>query len=216
MRIFTTGPEIESMRELLAAERRPPVPGRPWVMANMVTALDGSVSIDQRTKSLGSAGDRAHFHALREIADSILVGTGTANAERYDTPTLRAEIQSERMAKGQKPNPRLIVVGTRALDHEVDADAVTIEEGDVDGLIARSTGKYGPVLLCEGGPKLLTTLAAANVVDEWFVTVSPMLGGSAHKGIVSSLPDPATLVLDRVAECEGYLLLRYLQPRGDT
>jgi len=203
------------MRELLAQDTRPVVTGRPWVIANMVTALDGSVSVAGRTKSLSNDGDRAHFRALREIADAILVGTGTANGEHYHTPTLQPEVQAQRIAAGQDPNPRLVVTGKRGLDHEVDADVVTITDGDVEGLINDIAGNYGPVILCEGGPTFLTTLAVADVVNEWYVTVSPMLGGSEHKGIVGPLPEPASLTLDRVAECEGFLLLRYLQADGN-
>lgn len=204
------------MRELLAQETRPADAGQPWVIADMVTALDGSVSVTGRTKSLSNAGDRAHFRALREIADAILVGTGTANDEHYGTPTLPPDVQAQRVGVGKSPNPRLVVVGKRGLDHEVDADVVTPTGGGIVGLINDIAGKYGPVILCEGGPRFLTTLAAENVVNEWFVTVSPMLGGSAHKGIVGTLPGAVTLVLDRVAECEGFLLLRYLQPRSGT
>jgi riboflavin biosynthesis pyrimidine reductase len=214
VRILTVASDTQSMRQLLADETRPTVPDRPWVMTDMVTALDGSVSVAGRTKSLSNEGDRAHFRALREITDSILVGTVTANGERYRTPKLLPDVQAQRVANGQRPDPRLVVVGTRGLDHEVDADVITIKDGDIVGLIADIASKYGPVILCEGGPTLLTALAAAGVVDEWFVTVSPLLGGSAHKGIVGMLPNPAQLELDRIAECEGYLLLRYLQAHG--
>ena len=54
-----------------------PRPRRPWVLANMVAGIDGSVSIDGRTKEMSSTADRQLFHHLRTLADVILVGAGT-------------------------------------------------------------------------------------------------------------------------------------------
>lgn len=54
-----------------------------WVRANMVTSLDGAVAVDGRAGGLSGAADRLLFHVLRSLADVILVGAGTARAERY-------------------------------------------------------------------------------------------------------------------------------------
>ena len=210
--MLTVAPDITTMRELLAGEHRPASTERPWVIANMVTALDGSVSVAGKSGALNSPGDKAHFRALREIADVILVGSGTANGEGYGTPELKPEVQAGRVARGQKPNPRLVIVSRHGVDHEVDADLVTVKDGDVVGLIADLANRFGPTILCEGGPALLKTFAPTHVVREWCITVSPLLGGSEHKGIVAPPIELLHLELDRMAECEGYLLLRYLDP----
>ena len=206
--MLTTASDLATMRELLAAEDRPASIERPWVIASMVTALDGSVSVTGKTASLSSPGDKAHFQALREIADVILVGSGTANG----TPVLKPEIQAARVNRGQKPNPRLAVVSRHGVDHDVDADIVTVKDGDAVGLIADLANRYGPIIVCEGGPGLLKTFAPTHVVREWCITVSPLLAGSEHKGIVDPPIELSRLELDRVAECEGFLLLRYLDP----
>lgn len=57
--------------------------GRPWVMLNMVTSIDGAVAIDGLSRGLSSGPDKALFRALRAKADIVLVGARTANAERY-------------------------------------------------------------------------------------------------------------------------------------
>lgn len=54
-----------------------------WVRANMVTSLDGAVAVDGRSGGLSGAADRLLFHVLRSLADVVLVGAGTARAERY-------------------------------------------------------------------------------------------------------------------------------------
>ena len=60
-----------------------PRPTRPWVFANMVAGIDGSVAIDGRTKEMSSDADRALFHHLRTIADVIFVGASTVRDEHY-------------------------------------------------------------------------------------------------------------------------------------
>lgn len=54
-----------------------------WVRANMVTSLDGAIAVDGRSGGLSGAADRVLFHVLRSLADVILVGAGTARAEKY-------------------------------------------------------------------------------------------------------------------------------------
>ena len=54
-----------------------------WVRANMVTSLDGAIAVDGRSGGLSGAADRLLFHVLRSMADVVLVGAGTARAERY-------------------------------------------------------------------------------------------------------------------------------------
>ena len=56
--------------------------GRPWVLVNMITSLDGAVAIDQRSGGLGGPADQRVFHLLRDLADVVLVGAGTARAGR--------------------------------------------------------------------------------------------------------------------------------------
>src|SRR5450755_3471046 len=56
---------------------------RPYTLVNFVASADGRATFGGRSGKLGDEGDRAVFHALREQADAILVGTGTLRAERY-------------------------------------------------------------------------------------------------------------------------------------
>lgn len=54
-----------------------------WLRANMVTSTDGAAWVSGRTGGLSGPGDRMVFTVLRSLADIILVGAGTASAERY-------------------------------------------------------------------------------------------------------------------------------------
>ncbi len=55
----------------------------PWLRANMVASADGAASLDGRSGGLSGPADRMVFTVLRSLADLILVGAGTARAERY-------------------------------------------------------------------------------------------------------------------------------------
>src|SRR2546421_5403393 len=56
---------------------------RPYVVANMVSSVDGRATLGGRTKELSSEADRHLFHALREQVDAVMAGTGTIGLERY-------------------------------------------------------------------------------------------------------------------------------------
>lgn len=100
--------------ELVAADHRPLPAGRPWVLVNMVASIDGAIEVEGRSGGLGSPGDKAMFHALRQLPDVILAGAGTVRAENYGPVKLDAEAQARRIERGQQPVPRLAVVSGRA------------------------------------------------------------------------------------------------------
>ncbi len=66
-------------------------------------------------------------------------------------------------------------------------------------------------VLCEGGPRLLTDLLSADVVDELCLTVAPTLAGPGHQLLTSGATwqNARQLMLAGVLEDDGDLLLRY-------
>nr|WP_228045920.1 dihydrofolate reductase family protein [Saccharopolyspora sp. HNM0983] len=56
---------------------------RPWVRVNFVSSLDGAVSVHGRSQGLSSADDRTVLALIRDLADVVLVGAGTAMTEGY-------------------------------------------------------------------------------------------------------------------------------------
>lgn len=108
-----TGPEVDPVDIHLDLERPPP-PGRPWVMINMVASVDGATVVDGRSGRLGGPGDRQVFRALRGVADMILVGAGTVRAEDYQPPrTPDDRMAVVRATAGRSARPRLVVVSGR-------------------------------------------------------------------------------------------------------
>lgn len=196
----------------------------PWVRANMVSSIDGAATgSDGRSGTVNNAVDVDVFHILRELADVVLVGVGTAEAERYaeiDMPTVvvsgRGRIPET--LRGCTPGAvRLATVASApglaaaqaeigeanvyiAGTHELDA-ATLIHQLQQDGLNH---------VLCEGGPTLLNSLLRAGVVDELCHTITPgLLGGESRRIVASPALDvPASLT--SLVEHEGTLLHRWL------
>lgn len=71
------------------------------------------------------------------------------------------------------------------------------------------------VVACEGGPSLNGDLLAADLVDEWDLTLSPLLvGGESKRASRGQLaPDPRRMRLDRVLEDDQFLLTRWVRAR---
>jgi riboflavin biosynthesis pyrimidine reductase len=91
--------------------------GRPFVRLNMISSLDGAISVEGRSGALGGAADQRVFATLRAHADVILVGAGTVRTEGYGKVRLDKEMQRVRVARGQAALPPIAVVsGSLRLD----------------------------------------------------------------------------------------------------
>ena len=102
---------------IYTADDRPAPPGRPWVLLNMVTSIDGATAVDGLSGGLGTPADRVVFLALRGLADVVVAASGTVTAEGYGPPRTSPEVQEARVARGQSPHPRIAVVsGSLSLD----------------------------------------------------------------------------------------------------
>src|SRR5688572_5097726 len=79
---------------------------RPWRLANMVASADGAAHVDGRSGGLGGPADRAAFHAIRGVADVIVVAAGTVRAEGYRPPRQpEPDVATGRRARGQAERP---------------------------------------------------------------------------------------------------------------
>ena len=68
-------------------------------------------------------------------------------------------------------------------------------------------------LLCEGGPTLNRALLAAGLLDELFLTLSPVVTGDETQPAIvmggAAAASPRALALRSVATADGDLYLRY-------
>jgi riboflavin biosynthesis pyrimidine reductase len=111
-------PQPADAVDLVEAYAVSPGPGeRPFVRCNMISTLDGAITIDGRSGLLGGPADHSVFQVLRSLADVILVGAGTVRAEDYGPVKLDDDLRGQRTARGQSAVPPIAVVtGSGNLD----------------------------------------------------------------------------------------------------
>jgi riboflavin biosynthesis pyrimidine reductase len=198
----------------------PPAPaGRPHVAAVMVASLDGRAAVAGSSRPLGGPHDLQLVLALRRRADALLVGPGTVRAEGYGPLPCPAVLVSRSFELPweaglfRAPGQRVLVYTRAGAEPPAVAAAVEVvaltELRDVLADLRRRGVEH---LLCEGGPTLNGALLAEGLLDELFLTLSPLVtGDDTAPGIVGggALPAPARLALRSVATAEGELYLRY-------
>lgn len=90
------------------------------VRGNAISSLDGGATTDGTSGGLGGPGDRQVFALLRELADVVLVGAGTARIESYAGARMSVAQRQRRHERGQRELPPIaLVTRTGVLDHNL-------------------------------------------------------------------------------------------------
>lgn len=214
--------------------------GRPWIMGNFVTTIDGAAVVDGGSTAINDPDDKQMFGALRAVADFIVAGAGTIRAENYGPPTLDESRRARRVESGLESTPHLVTV-SRSLDFDPSdrvfsdpANRVTIltgrdspdhprhalqEVADVIQLEDTSAAsiadylKLARVVLVEGGPSLMGQFVTARLVDEMNWTIAPVLyaGDSPRMAHGEAAAPPLDMHLDRVLYGDRSLFTRYVR-----
>ncbi len=211
---------------------------RPYVIANMVSSLDGKAAVEGKASRIGSETDRETMRALRSKADAVMIGAGTLRAENLS-------LGLDEFSSGPQP---LAVIVTRTGDVPLKTNLIANErqkiliitaqdapEGNLNRLGARvlrlPPAPAGAIdlgaalkvlkaehavelLLVEGGPSLNHALISQNLADELFLTLAPkLLGGTAEESLTvlegpSLPPEARNLSLLSVHFAAGELFLR--------
>ncbi len=96
--------------DLIGSQSRSPTTGRPYVLTNMISSIDGAIAVDGLSGGLGSEADFKMFMALRSVADVIVAGAGTVRDEQYKPPAPGANARQQRLDRGQSERQALAVV----------------------------------------------------------------------------------------------------------
>ena len=209
------------------------------MLLNMVASIDGAATVEGLSAGLSGTADKAMFAALRAQADVILVGAGTANAERYRRPrTSRARIavvsgslsvdaDLPLFAASAEAAALPLIVTAGGADGagaaRFDGRAELLRAGDervdlraaLEELCSRGVG----VVLCEGGPTLNGSLLAADLVDEINLTHAPLAVGSAAPRIAAASAaslaqaGPHEFELEHVIADDDVLFVRWIRAR---
>ena len=169
---------------------------RPWVSLCMIASLDGAVVVDGLSGPLGNATDREVLLSLRELADVVLVGAGTARGEGYGPPAKPG------LRVGVVTNSGSIDLSSRLFSSGA-GFVIAPEAADLDGTavdVLRAGGQQvnlalalsrldsvvpgARVVQAEGGPTLNAGLLAIDAIDELNLTISPRLAGGDSPRVV--------------------------------
>jgi riboflavin biosynthesis pyrimidine reductase len=216
---------VDPINPLVVFGDLPEASGRPAVRLNMIASVDGATTVAGLSGGLGSPADKRVFSVLRSLADAVLVAAGTARAEGYGpAPVLIAVVSRSCVLDWRAPfftaasvRPIVVTVADAPADNRARAaevaDVVIAGEHSVD--MRRALDALGDrdarAVLAEGGPSLNGQLAAAGLLDEVCLSLSPALVGGDSKRILSgpALDVPARCELRSLCEEDGYLFLRY-------
>ncbi|MEO9599245.1 bifunctional diaminohydroxyphosphoribosylaminopyrimidine deaminase/5-amino-6-(5-phosphoribosylamino)uracil reductase RibD [Parasphingorhabdus sp.] len=154
---------------------------RPFVSLKLAMSLDGCIAMADGT-SQWITGDRAraHAHLERARSDAILVGAGTAKADR---PGLDVRIDGL-----TDRSPQAIVLGH---DPELPGDWLQISEPAAIADLADINW-----LLIEGGAKTAASFLQAGLVDRLLLYRAPIIIGGG-------LPGVADIGLENLGDAHG-------------
>lgn len=211
---------------------------RAMMLTTLNGAIAGT---DGLSGSISSDTDRLIFDETRRLADAVLVGAGTIRAERYNPMRAKPEYQDARAAAGLKPAPVVVIVSHSldlpwqdGLFHESaqrpivltdvhdpsspalltareNADVIEVADLGAAAMIGALHARGLNRIVCEGGPKLLTELIAADLIDEYDVTVAPILSGQGYGIVNGPLAAARRLRLARATAAEGFIFAKYLR-----
>jgi riboflavin biosynthesis pyrimidine reductase len=224
----------EWLAEVRPRERAPD--SRPFVFVNSVASVDGRASLEGRAQGLGSPADTLMLTELRTIADAVLIGSGTLRAEGYARLVANPDRVGRREAAGLPPTPTAVLL-SRSLDLPWDAglfqapdqpillytgadgavpdvpapvEVIRVDTSTPAEALADLRARDVRALACEGGPVLLRALVAAALVDELFLTLTPLITGEQNaprivEGDDLAAPLPLDLIWSLHHEEELYL-----------
>ncbi len=213
-----------TVSEAYDVQRRPRV-DRPWIGLCMVASLDGSVSVDGTSGGLGNANDLEVLLTLRELADIVLVGAGTARGEGYGPPRTPGkrigvvtnsggvDLETDLFASGSG-----FLIAPRTAD--IDETRVqVIRAGDDRVDLAAGVARLHEVcasvqyVQAEGGPRLNGALLTADLIDELDLTWSPRLVGGYGPRLTTGAAetDRSFELAHLLADDDGFVFSRWVR-----
>ena len=201
--------------------------GRAFAVLKTATSLDGRVTAsDGASRWITGEEARADAHELRADSQAVVVGSGTARADRPSlsvrgvsrppaSAPLRVLLDGHGRVGATGPlfdrslAPTLVVTTERAPAEVRDAweaagatvDVVVPGPGgsgvDLDALLALLAGRGVLQALVEGGPTVHGAFFAAGLVDRIIAYVAPMILGAGGRAGYGVDPGPALAAASR-------------------
>lgn len=188
---------------------------RPLVTAKSALTLDGrAAAADGSSRWITGDAARAEVHDLRRTCDVVLVGAGTARADR---PSLTARDPQGALSPRQ---PLRAVMGLGDIPGlpvlPGAGEMIQLRTHDPSAALSDLFARGRRHVLLEGGPTLTGAFLRAGLVDELIVHLAPTVLGAGPPGIgdlgITTLADRLDLSLTDVTRLGRDLRLT-LQPR---
>lgn len=190
-------------------------------LADVILVGAATVRVEDYRPGRSSAAGRAMRVARGQAAaPRIAVVSGSLSVD----PAARLLAEA-----GPGEGPLVLTTAAAPADRRValaaaGAEVVDVPAGaggavDVAAALAMLGRRGASVVLCEGGPTLTGQLMAADLVDEWCLTLGPLLvGGTSDRAAVGPpVGTPLALRLERlVAGDDGTCCLRYVRASPST
>ena len=167
--------------------------GRPFVTVKWAQSLDGRIAASDGTSQwITSPDSRELVHQDRSNHGAIVVGTETA---LVDNPSLTARTTTGDLYSTQ---PHAVVIGMREIPttaqlHDHPAGFSHFPTHDIVHVLAELFRRGIRSCYVEGGATLIAAFIRAGVVDEYHITMGPMLLGGDKVAItdigVDTLPN---------------------------
>ncbi|MDP5308081.1 bifunctional diaminohydroxyphosphoribosylaminopyrimidine deaminase/5-amino-6-(5-phosphoribosylamino)uracil reductase RibD [Paracoccus spongiarum] len=171
--------------------------GRPFVTLKLASSFDGRIAT-ARGESQWITGPpaRRHVHLLRLMHDAIMVGGGTARADRpsLNVRGLGAPLQPVRVIASRRPLPDLPA-------EDAAHGPLWQVEGDISDIMRELARRGITRLFCEGGGQLAAGMLGAGAVDQLVgYTAGLALGAEGRPAI-------GPLGLERLASAPRFRLV---------
>jgi riboflavin biosynthesis pyrimidine reductase len=157
-------------------------------------------------------GEHAHLRAAAGLGPGVPIAVVSNRLDLdLDSPLFAAgSVPTILLTTSEAPSDRLLAARMRRprIDVAVVGESVVDPAAAVAALVERGHRR----MLCEGGPRWLTSLVAAGLLDELCLTVSPLLlGGEAFRVLgPAPLGEGVRVRLGQVNSDGANLFLRYL------
>ncbi|MDF3605487.1 bifunctional diaminohydroxyphosphoribosylaminopyrimidine deaminase/5-amino-6-(5-phosphoribosylamino)uracil reductase RibD [Paracoccus sp. DMF-8] len=154
--------------------------GRPMLVLKLATSFDGQIALASgESRWITGPAARRHVHLLRLTHDAVMVGGGTARADR---PALNVR------GFGPVRQPVRVVVSAQDLPDLPPEDAthgpLWQVQGDPAQIMAELGARGVTRVFCEGGGQLAASLLAAGLVDELIgYTAGVVIGGDGRAAV---------------------------------
>jgi riboflavin biosynthesis pyrimidine reductase len=174
------GPPADLDDASLAEAYAVPAGPRWHLRINFVASADGGATVEDRSGGLSNPADKRVFRLLRDLADVVLVGAGTARAEGYGAERYAPERRRRRVELGGAELPVIAVI-SGSLDLDPTSTLFTRAEPN-----ARTV-----VITCQAAPEArrvaLAEVADLLVAGDDRVDLAAAVAGLAGRGLARVL-----------------------------